>query len=142
MASAKICPQILQFTIPHNDFQTLKKPYIINIVAVIFHLNFHHHSLTAVTIATSGHYLKCLYFLLPLQLTLPLYTCFLQTVLFTIYYHKYIGLRAINLSLNQKIFSQQAPKAHLKRGAWSADLPDNATLPIIAAGICKRWQKS
>lgn len=56
MTSAKTCPKIIQYTIPHNDFQTLVKPYSINIVAIIFCFSFHHDSLLVKKPTT---YLKC-----------------------------------------------------------------------------------
>lgn len=62
MTSAKIHPQIIQYTIPYNDFQTLVKPYSINIFAVVFHLNFHHASLLAVKKATSDSLFEVLIF--------------------------------------------------------------------------------
>lgn len=62
MTSAKTCPKIIQYTVPHNDFQTLVKPYSINIVAIIFRFSFHHDSLLVKKATTYGPLFEMLVF--------------------------------------------------------------------------------
>lgn len=105
MTSAKICPQIIQYTIPHNDFQTLVKPYSMNIIVVVFHLNFHHASLLAVKKATSGSLFEVLILSVAIIVHFTSFYLFpTNCIVLLIYCHKNTGLCAINLTPNQITF--------------------------------------
>lgn len=111
MTSAKTCPEIILYTIPHNDFQTLVKPYSINIVAIIFHLNFHHDSLLVKKATTYGPLFEMLIFSVIIVVNFTPFHCFLPTVLFTIcILSKVYRFCVINLSPNQITFQPLGSK--------------------------------